>query len=224
MHVVQRGNDRQPCFLDVVDYQRYLRALKEAAIECECHVHAYVLMPNHVHLLVTPATLGGVSRMMQQLGRGYVGYFNTRHHRSGTLWEGRFKSSLVDSDRYLLTCYRYIEMNPVRAAMVAAPGDYLWSSHGSNALGEPDAVVSPHSLYLGLGRNDIERRAAYRELLRLSISDDDLSAIRKHVRQQRVLGTTHFQATIEAMSGRCVRVRPRGRPARQSRSSGASEK
>lgn len=215
-HVVQRGNDRQPCFLGAADHERYLRGLQEAAFEHACRVHAYVLMTNHVHLLVSPATVGGVSRMMQQLGRSYVGYFNARHHRTGTLWEGRFKSSLVDGDRYLLTCYRYIEMNPVRAAMVTAPGDYRWSSHAGNALGEPDAIVTPHSRYLALGRDDIERRAAYRELLRLSISDDDLAAIRNHVQQQRALGTARFQAAIEAMSGRCAHVRPRGRPARQS--------
>jgi putative transposase len=216
-HVVQRGNDRQPCFLGDADYRRYLRGLQEAALDCACRIHAYVLMTNHVHLLVTPASVGGVSRMMQQLGRGYVGYFNTRHHRTGTLWEGRFTSSLVDSDRYLLTCYRYIEMNPVRAAMVAAPGDYRWSSYASNALGEPDAIVAPHPHYLALGRDEIERQEAYREIVRLSISDDDLLAIRSHVQQQRVLGTARFQAAIEAMSGRCARIRPRGRPAGQSK-------
>jgi len=111
-HVIQRGNDRRPCFLAEPDYRRYLRGLQEASLECRCQVHAYVLMTNHVHLLVTPTFRGGVSRMMQQLGRGYVGYFNAAHRRTGTLWEGRFKASLVDSERYVLTCYRYIEMNP----------------------------------------------------------------------------------------------------------------
>lgn len=148
-HVVQRGNDRQPCFLDDLDYRRYLRGLQEATLDCQCRIHAYVLMTNHVHLLVTPASVGGVSRMMQQVGRGYVGYFNTAHHRTGTLWEGRFKSSLVDSDRYLLTCYRYIEMNPVRAAMVAAPGEYRWSSYASNAHAHSDPIVTPHCAVAG---------------------------------------------------------------------------
>ncbi|MBA8885076.1 transposase [Dokdonella fugitiva] len=147
-HVVQRGNDRQPCFLEDADYRRYLRGLQEAALDHGCHIHAYVLMTNHVHLLLTPTTVGAVSRMMQQLGRGYVGYFNTAHHRSGTLWEGRFKSNLVDSERYLLTCYRYIEMNPVRAGMVEEPGAYRWSSYGHNASGGPDAIVTPHPIYL----------------------------------------------------------------------------
>jgi putative transposase len=169
-------------------------------------------MTNHVHLLLTPTTIGGVSRMMQQLGRGYVGYFNTIHHRTGTLWEGRSKANLVDSERYLLTCYRYIEMNPVRAAMVEAPGDYRWSSHAHNALGKPDAIVTPHPIYLALGCDDAERRLAYRELVRQSISDDDLQMIRSYVQQQRVLGTTRFQAAIQAMSGRCASARPRGRP------------
>jgi putative transposase len=152
---------------------------------------------------------------MRKLGQRYVPYFNRRYSRSGTLWEGRFKSSLVDSDRYLLTCYRYIEMNPVRAAMVAAPADYRWSSYAGNALGEPDAILTPHPHYLALGRDEIERHEAYRELVHLSISDDDLLAIRNHVQQQRVLGTAPFQAAIEAMSGRCAHIRPRGRPARQ---------
>ena len=211
-HVIQRGNDRQPCFLSDSDYRRYLRGLQEAALDCACRIHAYVLMTNHVHLLVTPTTVGGVSRMMQQIGRGYVGYFNATHHRTGTLWEGRFKSSLVDSDGYLLTCYRYVEMNPVRAAMVGDPGEYRWSSYTCNALGDSDPIVTPHTHYLALGRNDSERCETYRELVRLSISDDDLQAIRNHVQQQRVLGSSRFQAAIEAMSGRCAQVRPRGRP------------
>lgn len=153
--------------------------------------------------------------MMQQLGRGYVAYFNTAHHRTGTLWEGRFKSSLIESERYLLTCYRYIEMNPVRAAMVASPSGYRWSSYGRNAESRDDPIVSPHAHYLALGHNDAERNTAYRHLLRESISDDDLQAIRDHVQQQRALGLPRFQTAIEAMNGRCASVRPRGRPPRK---------
>jgi putative transposase len=211
-HVVQRGNDRQPCFLSDPDYRRYLRGLQEASLDHECRIHAYVLMTNHVHLLVTPATVGGVSRMMQHLGRSYVSYFNTSHHRTGTLWEGRFKSNLVDSERYLLACYRYIELNPVRAAMVEAPDAYHWSSYAHNALGEPNALVAPHPIYLALGFDDASRQLAYRDLVRHALSDDDLQAIRTYVQQQRVLGTIRFQKAIEAMSGRCALARPRGRP------------
>jgi putative transposase len=211
-HVVQRGNDRQPCFLDDPDYRRYLRGLQEASLEHGCRIHAYVLMTNHVHLLLTPASVGGVSGMMQQLGRGYVSNFNIRHHRTGTLWEGRFKSNLVDSERYLLACYRYIELNPVRAAMVEAPDAYRWSSHACNAMGEPDTLVTPHPTYLALGPDDATRQLAYRELVRHALSDDDLQAIRTYVQQQRALGTLRFQKAIEAMSGRCASARPRWRP------------
>jgi REP element-mobilizing transposase RayT len=126
-HVVQRGNDRQPCFFADVDRQRYLQDLKEIALREGCAVHAYVLMTNHVHLLMTPTGSGQIARLMQALGRRYVRYVNDRYHRTGTLWEGRYKSSLVDRDTYLLHCYRYIELNPVRAAMCTDPADYLWS-------------------------------------------------------------------------------------------------
>ena len=136
----------------------------------------------------------------------------TTHHRTGTLWEGRFKSSIVDSERYLLTCYRYIEMNPVRAAMVDAPDGYRWSSYARNALGEPDAIVTPHPAYIALGHDDPSRQLSYRELVRRSITEIDLDAIRHHLQQQRALGSTRFQAAIAAMSGRCASVRPRGRP------------
>ena len=127
-HVVQRGNNRQACFFDESDYRKYLDSLAEAAHKYHCQVHAYVLMTNHVHLLVTPTTDEGISQMMQSVGRRYVRYFNGVYRRTGTLWEGRYKASLVQTDSYLLTCYRYIELNPVRAEMVPDPGDYPWSS------------------------------------------------------------------------------------------------
>jgi len=144
----------------------YLRLLAAARAKEGCHLHAYVLMTNHVHLLVTSQTRDGISRMMKQLGESYVPYFNARHGRSGTLWEGRFRSSIVESDRYLLTCHRYIEANPVRAAMVMHPGDYRWSSHRANAMGERDDLLTPHALYLSLGHSQADRLAAYRALLK----------------------------------------------------------
>lgn len=212
-HVVQRGNDRQPCFIAGEDYRRYLRGLQEASLENACRIHAYVLMTNHVHLVVTPDATRGVSRMMQMLGTRYVSWFNRQYRRTGTLWEGRFKSSLVDSERYLLTCYRYVEMNPVRAAMVESPGDYAWSSYACNALDRPNAIVSEHPVFRALGRTRVERCGAYRQLVIESISDDDIQSIRRHVQQQRALGSSRFQAAIEAMAGRCASVRSPGRPA-----------
>jgi len=176
-------------------------------------------MTNHVHLLVTPSSAGAMSRMMQWLGRQYVGYINVRYQRTGTLWEGRYKSCLVDTERYLLTCYRYIEMNPVRAAMVADPGDYAWSSYRANAQLLPDAVLVPHAEYLRLGADAAARCVAYRELFKDALSADRLAEIRAYVQQQRVLGTPRFQCEIEAMIGRCASVRPAHRPKRPRRRS-----
>jgi putative transposase len=151
-HVVQRGNDRQPCFFTSGDYERYRSDLREITLHEGCEIHAYVLMTNHVHLLMTPNGVGQVARIMQSLGRRYVRYVNDRHHRTGTLWEGRYKACLVGTARYLLRCYRYIELNPVRAAMVEQPGDYRWSSYGSNASGVFDPLVRSHSAYVALGQ------------------------------------------------------------------------
>lgn len=211
-HVIQRGNNRQPCFASDEDYTRYRQDLADAANQCGCAIHAYVLMTNHVHLLVTGAQRGAVSRMMQRLGRRYVVYFNARYRRTGTLWEGRFKSSLVDSSRYLLTCYRYIELNPVRAAMVTDPAEYRWSSYRGNALGESDRLITPHPLYLALGAEGSARQSAYRALFKRALGDDELADIRNHVQQQKALGTSRFQAEIEALLGRKTVVRPRSRP------------
>ena len=211
-HVIQRGNDRQPCFLADEDYSRYRQDLTEAAADCGCAVHAYVLMTNHVHLLVTGSERGTISRMMQRLGRRYVVYFNAQYGRTGTLWEGRFKSSLIDSHRYLLTCHRYIELNPVRAAMVADPAEYRWSSYRCNALGRTDKLITPHPQYLALGADAGLRQSAYRALFKQALGDDELARIREHVQQQKALGSSRFQAEIEALLARKVAVRPRGRP------------
>jgi putative transposase len=211
-HVIQRGNNRQPCFLAAEDYIAYLQDLTDAARHGSCAVHAYVLTTNHVHLLVTGVELGSVSRMMQWLGRRYVACFNTRYRRTGTLWEGRFKASLVDTRRYLLTCYRYIELNPVRAAMAADPADYRWSSFHCNALGRPDPLVTPHAAYRALAATSDAHRAAYRALFERAIGDDAMAHIRAHVQQQKALGDSRFQAEIEAMLDRKVVIRSRGRP------------
>lgn len=213
-HVVQWGNNRQACFFQEADYLRYLTNLREAALRHGCRVHAYVLMTNHVHLLVTPDESGAISRMMQMLGRGYVGYVNTQYRRTGTLWEGRYKSCLVDSGEYLLTCYRYIELNPVRAGMVAEPAHYRWSSYAANALGEADPLVLPHREYLSLGASAAERQGAYRALFDAPLRDERIAEVRATTQQQKALGSSRFQAEIELALGRCAVVRPGHRPPR----------
>ena len=211
-HIVQRGNDRLPCFFEEADYRRYLSNLREAALKAGCQVHAYVLMTNHVHLLATPEAPGMISRMMQALGRRYVAYINARYRRTGTLWEGRYKACLVDSPDYVLACYRYIELNPVRACMVASPEDYRWSSFHHNANGQDDPLVMHHPDYQALATNTEHRQNAYRELFKHVISQDRLSEIRAYLQQQRVLGPPRFQAHIESILGRRATIQPRGRP------------
>lgn len=174
-------------------------------------------MTNHVHMLVTGEQLGCISKMMQALGRCYVQYFNNRYHRTGTLWEGRFRSSLVDSESYLLRCYRYIELNPVRARMVHRAEDYSWSSANANACGKPDPVVSPHSVFLNLGKDRQSRSRNYRALLCEPVTAKEIGDIRAHVNQGKVLGSTRFQRQIEELVDRSVGLKPKGRPKKGAR-------
>jgi len=213
-HVIQRGNDRQPCFFRNTDYLRYLQDLRDAAFKFGCRIHAYVLMSNHVHLLVTPEQAGGIGRMMQAIGRRYVRYINGTRGRTGTLWEGRYKACLVDSERYVLTCYRYIELNPVRAAMVTDPDQHRWSSYRHNALGRFDPVVSPHPVYLQLDCNDECRLARYRELVASGLSIEELEAIRLYAKRQRALGDARFQAEVEQRLQQRAGLGVPGRPRR----------
>ena len=201
-HVTQRGNNRDACFYAEADYKAYLAFLKDAATKYQVAIHAFVLMTNHVHLLVTPGNKQGVSRMMQAQGRKYVQYFNFTYGRSGTLWEGRYKSTLVDAEHYLLTVYRYIELNPVRAGMVAHASEYPWSSYQSNALGKPIQLLTPHVLYHQLGKTESERKSAYRALFRGRMPERDLAAIRETMNKAWVLGDDRFKAKIEAKTGR----------------------
>ena len=173
-HVIQRGNNRDIIFVDNSDYRFYLEKLYDGCVRFGCKLHAYVLMTNHTHLLLTPITEKAIGQTMQSLGRYYVQYFNYRYQRTGTLWEGRYKSTLIDAEDYLLTCYRYIELNPVRAGMVEHPRDYRWSSYRCNALGVHDPLITEHALYGQLGCNAGERQGAYRELLQHHISQDAL--------------------------------------------------
>ena len=171
-HIIVRGNNREPIFLADTDYYFYLEILKNACEKHNCDLHAYVLMTNHVHLLITPHTEHGLSKVMQMIGRYYVQHFNYTYQRTGTLWEGRYKATLIDSEQYLLTCYRYIELNPVRAkGLVEAPEDYIWSSYRYNTMGKGSRIVTPHDEYLKLGQSDEERQAAYRELFNETLTD-----------------------------------------------------
>ena len=213
-HVVQRGNNRLPCFLDDQDRQRYLQCLRQALLRFGCQLHAYVLMSNHAHLLLTPKETGSLSRLMHTFSRNYVGLFNGRHGRTGTLWEGRYKACLVDSDRYFLACSRYIELNPVRVWMVAQPSDYGWSSYGVNAMARPDPLVTPHAEYLALGSDSTTRASAYRALFDDALPNELIDEIRDYLRQQKVLGTDRFRSWVEARKGHFTAVRPIGRPTR----------
>jgi putative transposase len=209
-HVIQRGNNRQNVFFAEDDYRFYLEKLANACRRYDCRVHSYVLMTNHVHLLITPMTETGIGKVMQSLGRSYVQYVNFRHRRTGTLWEGRYRATLLDSERYLLTCHRYIELNPVRAGMVADPAAYPWSSYRHNALGEPDELVSPHALYEVLGENGLARQQAYRELFDEALGEPTLEEIRQATNKAWILGDDRFRDRIQALLGRPVRARPRG--------------
>lgn len=214
LHITQRGVNRCAIFLDDEDRRHYLRLLGESAARHGLCIHAYVLMGNHVHLLVSSDASGKVSLAMRQLGQAYVTAFNRRHRRSGTLWEGRFKSCLVDSGRYLLTAYRYIELNPVRAAMVERPEHHHWSSvHANLALCE-DSVVTPHPCFIELGMTPQARANAYRTWLEQGVTKDELIAIRRHLQQERAFGSKRFQAMAEKTLGRPVNVRRPGRPRR----------
>lgn len=193
-HVIQRGNNRQNIFRSKDDYQYYLEKLTDAAEKHDCKIHAYVLMTNHVHLLVTPETENGIGKMMQMLGRYYVQYFNKKYNRTGTLWEGRYKATLVDTEHYLLICMRYLELNPVRAKdMVKHPSEYVWSSYSFNALGQDNALITPHLLYKRLGKTEKERQTAYRYLFRSLIPEKTLEEIREATNKSWVLGSMRFK-------------------------------
>ena len=209
-HVIQRGNNRDIIFVSDMDYQFYLEKLGDVCRRFQCQLHAYVLMTNHVHLLITPQTEKGISQVMQSLGRYYVQYFNFIYKRTGTLWEGRYKASLIDAERYLMTCYRYIELNPVRAGMVLHPADYRWSSYQHNAMGRLDPLISEHELYGRLARNAGKRRNRYAALFKSAISDTDLETIREATNKAWVLGNDRFKERIEQMIGRQAKPKPRG--------------
>ena len=217
-HIIQRGNNRQVIFAAGADYPVFRDALVEAAKQHGLAIHAYVWMTNHVHLLATPESDHSISKVFQSVGRRYVQYFNSTYRRSGTLWEGRYRATVVNSEQYLLTLMRYIELNPVRAGMVGYPGDYLWSSYRHHAQGESGLNadwLTAHEEYLRLGRTEADRQSAYRELFQAAISSHDLAEIRDCTHKGWALGGERFKEEIEALGQRRAVSKGVGRPRKE---------
>lgn len=211
-HVIQRGNNRQAIVLADADRQQFLDILRDCANDSRVAVHAYALMDNHLHLLATPEDAQGLSRLMQSLGRRYVAWFNHKYQRSGTLWEGRFRASLIDSERYFLTCMRYIELNPVRAGLCASPQEFAWSSCAHHLGSQRDLLITEHPLFWSLGNTPFERDAAYGELLGQGLAEDDRKKITEAVLRGRPMGEPNFLKQLANQNGRFAAPRTRGRP------------
>lgn len=211
-HIIQRGRNGQQIFFEEQDYQYFYDCLDAAAYNYHLKIHAFVLMPNHVHLLATPGDTDSISRTTQSIGRNYVQYFNECIGGSGTIWEGRYRSTVVDSKNYLLTCSRYIELSPVRGGLVKKPADYRWSSYTHNALGKTEEMICAHREYLKLGNNNKQRANAYRALFKQGLSDQTVELITESALKGWVLGDRKFARKIEKLSGRRALQLPKGRP------------
>ena len=211
-HVIQRGNNRQAIFANPADYQRLLDLLDDNARQFEVAIHAYVLMSNHFHLLLTPQTADGLPQMMQAVGRRYVRYFNDTQQRSGTLWEGRYRSTLIQTERYLLACMAYIDLNPVRAGLVAQAADYPWSSHGHYIGRRSDKMVTPHPLVWELGNTPFAREAAYAEMVQAGINPVQQTALTQATLSGWALGEPDFVADLQKRTQRRVSKGQAGRP------------
>ncbi len=218
-HIIQRGVNRSATFVEASDYLCYLEALHKAATQYGCKIHAYVLMTNHVHLLLTPSLEKSIPLTLQSIGRKYVQYFNYCYQRTGTLWEGRYRATVIDTEAYLLTCYRYIELNPVRAQMVEHPRDYPWSSYRYHAYGKQSqlgaVIIADHDLFLKLGHNEVERQTTYRELINRHLDHDTLDAIREATNKGWALGNDRFRDEIELLCERRATPQPKGRPCKK---------
>ncbi len=212
MHVVQRGLSREPVFFEDEDYVAYLGWLKDGAKRYRCAVHAYVLMTNHVHVLLTPSDTEGMSRLMQFVGRHYVPFIHEKYGTSGTLWEGRYKASMVHADIYLFYCMRYIELNPVRTNMVKSPAHYRWSSYRCNAQGKTDELITPHAMYTALEKKAESRAEHYRAMFKDLVDDAALQDIRAAWQTGTPLGNDVFKAKVEKKLGCKVGQARRGRP------------
>ncbi|WP_255874109.1 transposase [Microbulbifer elongatus] len=211
-HIVQVGHNNLPCFFDEEDYQFYLDSLRNAADQYRVDVHAYVLLPNMIQIIATPKVPDGIPSMMQSLGRRYVQFVNHRYRRSGTLWAGRYKSSLIDSDAYLLTCYRYVESRPIYLGLADSMSDYAWSSFRHHANLEASTVIKDHRLYMALGDSAAARADAYRELFRYRFDRRLLEYIAETIKLGQILGGDVFKDKIEQISNQRVRPLKRGRP------------
>jgi putative transposase len=212
LHVVQRGHNRRDCFQHDTDYLVYLSNLQELSARTQCAVHAYCLMTNHVHLLLTPFTAQSCASLMRNLGQRYVQYFNRRYDRSGTLWEGRFHSCLVESAQYVLACHRYVERNPVRAGMVHAASEYKWSSHSGNAGKTANHLLTPHPEYEALGLSPHARHAAYETLCATSDEPAFLASIRDATNGGFALASERFKSELPADQQRRLARKPPGPP------------
>lgn len=212
-HVIQRGNNRQPIFAATADHEYLLQLLDENARKFEVAIHAYVLMGNHFHLLATPQTASGLPQMMQAVGRRYVRYFNDLQGRSGTLWDGRYRSTLIQAERYLLSCMAYIDLNPVRSGMVVEPKDYPWSSYGHYAGLRTDKLIAPHPLFWSLGNTPFSREAAYAEMVRAGINPDQQTAFTQSLLSGWALGGADFVVDLQKRTERRVQKNRAGRPA-----------
>ena len=211
-HVIQRGNDRQAIVRDDVDRERLLALWQEHAQTFKVAIHAWVIMDNHFHLLLTPQTDEGLPQMMQAVGRAYVRYFNLRHQRTGTLWEGRYRSNLIESERYLLACMVYIDLNPVRASMVSQPGDFKWSSH-RHCIGQvSDKWVTPHALFWGLGNTPFAREAAYAALVQTGLASSEKDQLTRSALSGWALGSADFVGHLQLSTTRRLMPAKAGRP------------
>ena len=211
-HIVQRGNNRQACFFEVENYRVFLKYMSEVLPRYGNSLHAYCLMTNHVHLLITPECVGSISNLMKVVCSRYAQYINKKYTRTGSLWEGRHKASVIDSESYLLKCYRYIELNPVTADMVKRPEGYAWSSNHCNAWGGQNRLISGHESYLALGQNQAQRCSNYRKLFNEALSTGDYQAIGKALHFSMSLGSEEFMEKIEKRTGRKIGYAHRGRP------------
>lgn len=212
LHITQRGNNRLRCFFVDADYMVYLDLLQQAAREAQCLIHAYVLMTNHVHLLLTPCDEYGPGALMKFVGERFVPYVNRRHARTGTLWEGRFRSCLVQTERYLMVCQRYIELNPVRARIVGDPIVYPWSSFRRHAHGQENPLITPHELYSKMGADPLSRQQAYRDLCAEALDDDTVEEVRRATKSNLALGNDAFTGRMADLMGHSMTPREGGRP------------
>jgi putative transposase len=214
VHVIHRGNNREACFFRDEDPAFYLFHLNRLLPRADCRLHAYCLMTNHVHLLLTPSTVTACGFLMKGIAQLYAQYINRSYRRSGYLWESRFKSCLVQAENYVLACYRYIEMNPVRARVAVRPDEYLWSSYATNAKGDASSLIQPHDEYLALGGNPSERQAVYRELFGSLLAMERVDEIRTATNGGYVLGSAAFKRAVSKALGRRVERGVAGRPVR----------